>query len=69
MTVVTVSEKAAVRLDVSASGDTEARSFDSLVIATANTVNDRQTRELVGGDHEIQSIGDTVAACREPARD
>ncbi len=50
MTVVTVSEKPA------------ARRFDSLVIATANTVNDRMTRELADDDHKVHSIGGGVVA-------
>ncbi len=43
-------------------GDTEERSFDSLVLATTNTVNDRLTRELADDDLEVHSIGDTLAA-------
>jgi len=42
-------------------GDTEERQFDSLVLATTNTVNDHLTREL-SGDMPLHTIGDTVAA-------
>ena len=43
-------------------GDTEERDFDSLVLATTNTVEDRLGRELADDGLEIHSIGDTVAA-------
>ena len=43
-------------------GDTEERDFDSLVLATTNTVEDRLTRELADDGLEVHSIGDTVAA-------
>ena len=43
-------------------GDEEERSFDSLVLATTNTVEDRLSRELGDGGLEVHSIGDTVAA-------
>ncbi|MBN33647.1 MAG: oxidoreductase [Rhodospirillaceae bacterium] len=43
-------------------GDTEERSFDTLVTATTNTVNDHLTRQLADEGREVHSIGDTVAA-------
>ncbi len=43
-------------------GETEEREFDSLVLATTNTPEDRLTRELAGAGLEVHAIGDTVAA-------
>ena len=44
-------------------GDREQRSFDNLVLATTNTVDDRLARELAGDEAvECHSIGDAVAA-------
>src|SRR5882724_6943652 len=43
-------------------GETEEREFDSLVLATTNTPEDRLTKELAGAGVEVHAIGDTVAA-------
>ncbi len=43
-------------------GDREEREFDSLVLATTNTVEDSLTRELSDDCIEVHSIGDCVAA-------
>jgi 2,4-dienoyl-CoA reductase-like NADH-dependent reductase (Old Yellow Enzyme family)/thioredoxin reductase len=43
-------------------GETEEREFDSLVLATTNTPEDRLTKELAGAGLEVHAIGDTVAA-------
>ena len=43
-------------------GETEEREFDSLVLATTNTPEDRLTKALAGTGLEIHAIGDTVAA-------
>jgi NADPH-dependent 2,4-dienoyl-CoA reductase/sulfur reductase-like enzyme len=43
-------------------GEADEREFDSLVLATTNTPDDRLTRELSGAGLEVHSIGDTVAA-------
>ena len=98
VTVVTASEKAAGKLDLSLTGDTtrarlvkygvevllatslekwegntatlvnhytgdrETREFDSLVLATTNTSDDRLFRELQDSRIELHSIGDSVAS-------
>ena len=43
-------------------GDTEERDFDSLVLATTNTVEDSLRRELADDDLRIHNLGDAVAA-------
>ncbi|MGE0118582.1 MAG: FAD-dependent oxidoreductase [Dongiaceae bacterium] len=43
-------------------GEFEEREFDSLVLATTNTPEDRLTRELAGAGLEVHTIGDAVAA-------
>jgi thioredoxin reductase len=43
-------------------GETEEREFDSLVLATTNTPEDRLTKELAAAGLELHAIGDTVAA-------
>ena len=43
-------------------GETEEREFDSLVLATTNTPEDRLTKALAGAGLEVHAIGDTVAA-------
>jgi 2,4-dienoyl-CoA reductase-like NADH-dependent reductase (Old Yellow Enzyme family)/thioredoxin reductase len=43
-------------------GESEEREFDSLVLATTNTPEDRLTKELAGAGLEVHAIGDTVAA-------
>jgi 2,4-dienoyl-CoA reductase-like NADH-dependent reductase (Old Yellow Enzyme family)/thioredoxin reductase len=43
-------------------GESEEREFDSLVLATTNTPEDRLTKALAGTGLEIHAIGDTVAA-------
>ena len=43
-------------------GDTEDRDFDSLVLATTNTVEDSLRRELADDDLRIHNLGDAVAA-------
>jgi len=43
-------------------GETEEREFDSLVLATTNTPEDRLTKELADSGLELHAIGDTVAA-------
>jgi 2,4-dienoyl-CoA reductase-like NADH-dependent reductase (Old Yellow Enzyme family) len=43
-------------------GELEEREFDSLVLATTNTPEDRLTKELADAGLELHAIGDTVAA-------
>jgi 2,4-dienoyl-CoA reductase-like NADH-dependent reductase (Old Yellow Enzyme family)/thioredoxin reductase len=43
-------------------GESEEREFDSLVLATTNTPEDRLTKELADTGLEVHAIGDTVAA-------
>ena len=43
-------------------GETETRAFDSLVLATTNTVDDALARALADDAIEVHVIGDTVAA-------
>jgi 2,4-dienoyl-CoA reductase-like NADH-dependent reductase (Old Yellow Enzyme family) len=43
-------------------GESEEREFDSLVLATTNTPEDRLTKALAGAGMEVHAIGDTVAA-------
>jgi 2,4-dienoyl-CoA reductase-like NADH-dependent reductase (Old Yellow Enzyme family) len=43
-------------------GESEEREFDSLVLATTNTPEDRLTKELAGSGIEVHTIGDAVAA-------
>jgi 2,4-dienoyl-CoA reductase-like NADH-dependent reductase (Old Yellow Enzyme family)/thioredoxin reductase len=43
-------------------GESEEREFDSLVLATTNTPEDRLTKELAAAGLELHAIGDTVAA-------
>ncbi|MFP6777647.1 MAG: FAD-dependent oxidoreductase [Alphaproteobacteria bacterium] len=44
------------------SGNKEAREFDSLVLATTNTPEEKLTHALAGSGREIHVIGDTVSA-------
>jgi 2,4-dienoyl-CoA reductase-like NADH-dependent reductase (Old Yellow Enzyme family) len=98
VTIVTASEKAAGKLDLSLTGDTtrarlvkygvevvlataldrwegniatlvnlytgdrEEREFDTLVLATTNSSDDRLSRELQDASLEVHAIGDSVAA-------
>jgi hypothetical protein len=43
-------------------GDKDTREFDTLVLATTNTPDDRLTKELSGAGLEVKTIGDAVAA-------
>ena len=43
-------------------GEKDEMTFDSLVLATTNTVDDGLARELAGDDIEVHGIGDMVAA-------
>jgi hypothetical protein len=43
-------------------GESEEREFDSLVLATTNTPEDRLTKALATAGLELHTIGDTVAA-------
>ena len=43
-------------------GDTQELAFDSLVLATTNTVDDALARELADDDIEVHTAGDMVAA-------
>jgi len=43
-------------------GETEEREFDSLVLATTNTPEDRLTKDLAAAPVEIHTIGDAVSA-------
>ena len=43
-------------------GDTRDLAFDSLVLATTNTVDDALARELADVDTEVHTVGDMVAA-------
>ena len=43
-------------------GETQALTFDSLVLATTNTADDALARELANDDIEVHTVGDMVAA-------
>ena len=43
-------------------GETEELAFDSLVLATTNTVDDALARDLADDDIEVHTVGDMVAA-------
>jgi NADH dehydrogenase FAD-containing subunit len=43
-------------------GDSDERTFDTLVLATTNTPEDKLSRELAGAGIEVKTIGDAVAA-------
>ena len=43
-------------------GNSDTREFDTLVLATTNTPEDKLTKELSGAGLEVKTIGDAVAA-------